>query len=159
MGNQALNIAGPMATRKRRSRNQVVILVETGFDEVEVAWCVRRFREHGAEVALVSPSAGLIASNHGMKVRPDETIDAYSWSVAPRLVIVPGSSSCAERLATDPRIRRLLSKVVDGHGLVAFMKAAQPIGRLGSGHTSHCLTQGRQELGEFVSYLVDRTFN
>lgn len=145
-----------MTQRRTTNRTQVVILIAPGYDELAVATCVNEFRQAGLAVAIVSTIAGLIASIHGLSIRPDELIDRRATAPVPRLIILPGSSGCAEILLSDPRVHRLMARTRESGGIVATLASANAAAAEAGLWRAGVMAQGDVELSDFLRQLADR---
>jgi len=141
---------------------RVVILIAPEFDEEAVVHCLCQMRRRGTAVDLVGVPANLVGGASGLAVHPDYPLaqlqqgaltDSYS------LLIIPGSSSCATTLLSDPRVHRAIKKTFAEDGLVAAMSPVVPqiltnIGLLESANSSRFLVQGTQSTADFVKLLI-----
>jgi putative intracellular protease/amidase len=132
------------------------ILIAPDYDELAVATCVSELREAGVAVTIVSTSAGLIASTHGLTIRPDELIDRRATAPVPRLVIIPGSTGCAETLLADPRVHRLMARTRQAGGAVAVLAGAQAAAAQAGLALTASLVQNERDLPEFLQALLDQ---
>jgi putative intracellular protease/amidase len=140
-------------------RDNVFVLIAPGFEEDAVAACVRHMREAGLAVSLVSVSAGLVSSLHGLVMRSDLTLDQLRSAPPPRLVVVPGSVQCALALLVDPRVHRLFQLTVEHGGHVAVLFNAQSVlvqaGIPGPAAAASFIPQGNWDITQFVGRLVN----
>ncbi len=118
-------------------------------------------RGAGMTVLLVSAVAGLISSRYGLTIRPDVLIDQVLPAGPPKLVIVSGGHACASALMTGPRTHQLIDTTLSSGGYIAAMASAQTAVS-GAGIPApplrpRFMTQGRLELGDFVSQLTNLT--
>jgi len=141
---------------------RAIILIAPEFDEEAVVHCLCQMRQRGTAVALVGTPANLVNGASGLAVHPDYPLtqlqqgaftDSYS------LLIIPGSSSCATTLLSDPRVHRAIKNTLVEGGLVAAMSPIVPqilanIGLLKSANSSRFLVQGTQSTADFVRSLI-----
>lgn len=114
-----------MDTTTMNRASPVVVLIATGFDELEVAGCLHPLREAGLRVALVGLTSGIIFGQHGLRVLPDVTLGQFhaaQWP--PRLLVIPGGSGHAAALVADPRVHQLLQATLARQGQVAVWATA-----------------------------------
>ncbi len=147
----------PSARHGTNAFERVVILIAQGFEEISVIQCLGQMREAGLMVVLVSATAGLISSAHGLAVRPDRAMDQVPPDPAARLIVVPGSRSCAEALMADPRVHQLIKSALWSGVCIAAMRPAQPVvaalvAPIRS--SGQFVAQDGLELPEFVKRLV-----
>jgi putative intracellular protease/amidase len=143
-------------------KNRAIILIAPDFDEEAVVHCLCQMRRRGAAVDLVGNPANWVSGASGLAVHPDYSLaqlnhampsDSYS------LLIIPGGSSCATTLLSDPRVHRAIKRTFAGGGFVAAMSAVVPqifanIGLLESADSSRFLVQGSQSTTDFVRLLI-----
>ena len=148
-----------MLSTNQLSNQSVIVLISGGFEEESVVYCVSQMREQGIGVALVSLEAGLTRSWHGLSIRPDYRISQIVPFTKPRLVVLPGGNDCVNDFAGSPQVHELIENTTSEGGAVAITKTAEPLtnfnGLLKSVDRHQLLTQGNNELPEFVSQLID----
>jgi putative intracellular protease/amidase len=146
------------ASIRHSSPHRVLILIAQGFDEISLVQCLAQMREAGLGVSLVSLSARPMDSIHGLTVRPDLLIDQLPVTTLPRLVIIPGGSSCAAALMADPRVHQLIETVLNRSGVVAAMSTAQSVLVNAGGpetSVSNFVVQNNLPVSEFVGQLIN----
>jgi putative intracellular protease/amidase len=147
---------------KTARENRTIILIAPEFDEETVVHCLCQMRQRGTAVDLVGVPSNLVGGASGLAVHPDYSLaqlqqgalmDSYT------LLIIPGSSSCATTLLSDPRVHRAIKGTFAGDGLVAAMSPVVPqilanIGLLEPANSSRFLVQGMQSTADFVKLLI-----
>jgi putative intracellular protease/amidase len=120
-------------------------------------------REAGVRVLLVSLTAGLVRSEHGLELQPDVLLDHFPLARPPKLIVVPGGHLCASTLMADPRAHQLIEAIFGGDGFVAAMWTAFPAmasaGVPAPDRAAHFLSQGNLEIKEFVGRLINLVIN
>ena len=143
-------------------QNRAIILIAPEFDEEAVVHCLCQMRRRGTAVDLVGNPANLVNGASGLTVHPDYSLaqlnhampsDSYS------LLIIPGGSSCATTLLSDPRVHRAIKRTFAAGGFVAAMSAVVPkivanSGLLESANSCRFLVQGTQSTADFVKLLI-----
>ena len=141
---------------------RVVILIAPEFDEEAVVHCLCQMRRRGTAVDLVGTPSNLVNGASGLAVHPDfplAQLQQGALTNSYRLLIIPGSASCATTLLSDPRVHRAIKQTFAEDGLVAAMSPVVPqilanIGLLESANSSHFLVQGTQSTTDFVKLLI-----
>ncbi len=145
-----------------KTKDEVLILTADGFDETGAVHCLVRMREAGLPVAVVGISSGNVTSSYGISVRADRSLDQVMADVkAPHLVVIPGGRRSALAMQLDPRVSRLLQKVVGHGGYLAMMWNAEEV-LLGERHATltesdHLLSQGEKSVDLFIQQLIELT--
>lgn len=141
-------------TEGKYQRN-IIILLANGFVERETVACVETMREKNLPVLLVGVSAGLVTGQHGLKIKPDNSLEELKDKTElPQMLVLP--NGLQTHLSTDPRIYRLVDEIVNGNGIVAAMATAEPfISRYTTADQHHFKRQGRDTADAFVAMLVD----
>ena len=151
-----------MAIPNIKTNDEVLILTADGFDETGAVHCLVRMREAGLPVSIVGISSGNVTSSHGISVRADRSLDQVMAEVnSPHLVVIPGGRRSALALQLDPRVSRLLQKVVARGGYLAMMWNAEEV-LLGERHAAlnesdHLLSQGEKSVELFTQQLIELT--
>lgn len=149
-----------MTPGRQDGSGQILILLAPGFEEGDAIYCLDRLRRAGLPVSLVSVSAGLIRSRHGLSVRPDRLIEGGNGESPPRLILIPGGRESTAVLLTDPRVHRLFAAARDGGGTIAAMATAAPVlseaGVAAAMPPERFLTQGRDDVAAFSERLLNR---
>lgn len=104
---------------------QAIILLATGFDAASTIYTLDRLRATNFKVHLVSLQTGLVQSSHGLWLKPDASLETADLTRPPDMVIMPDGEQCATSLLRDPRVHRLLQRVVANQGVVAALPASE----------------------------------
>lgn len=139
-------------------KNQILILLAAGFDELETVYSLKRFRESSLPVTLIGLSAGLIKGNNGLIIHPDASFDQIPSKPLSKLIVIPGSKMCTTSLMSDPRVHRLLNAHLEADHYVAVLTEAESIlaqvGFNNSSTSPNFLSQQSRDLSEFVTELI-----
>jgi putative intracellular protease/amidase len=106
-------------------QKQAFILLAAGFDAASIIFTLDQLRQASFDVRLISLQRGLVQSSHGLWVKPDDSLETADLSGLPQLVILPDGEQCATMLLRDPRVHRLLKRVVAQQGVVAALPASE----------------------------------
>jgi protease I len=91
-----------MSTIPAEPRGRAVVLVESGYNELEFWYPVLRFRESGAEVFIAGPSGDqAYYSRLGYPVIPDGNL-AAAREQEPDVLIVPGGDAGRKLVSSVP---------------------------------------------------------
>ncbi len=116
-----------MGIQNDTPNKKVLIFLAPGFEEITTIDLLVHLREIGLSVSLVSLAAGLVTSRHGLKVRPDYSLEQLSIKAPYQLIIVPGGQECTPTLVMDPRVRKLIEATLHNDGFVAATLTAEPL--------------------------------
>ena len=123
--------------------NNVLILLAAGFEETDVSTVTRALRRAGPSVAVVGLRAGAVRGAYGLSLAPDCPLSEVETEL-PRAVILPGGVQATRRFAADPRVHRLLRRVIEQRGYVLAIDTAYTILRsAGVLDTDGSRSQGR----------------
>jgi 4-methyl-5(b-hydroxyethyl)-thiazole monophosphate biosynthesis len=123
--------------------NNVLILLAAGFEETDVSTVTRALRRAGPSVAVVGLRAGAVRGAYGLSLAPDCPLSEVEMDL-PRAVILPGGVQATRRFAADPRVHRLLRRVIEQRGYVLAIDTAYTILRsAGVLDTDGSRSQGR----------------
>ena len=138
-----------------KHQRSIVILLANGFVEQETVACVEKMRANNLSVLLVGVSAGLVTGQHGLKIKPDYSLEEIKSSPdLPQMIIFP--NGIQTHLSTDPRIHRLVEKIINDNGIVAAMSTAEPfISEYAGDGQRPFQRQGGDTAVAFVERLVD----
>lgn len=135
--------------------SQAYVLIASGFDEESVVSCVSRLRKVGVGVALVSLSSGLVSSAHGLVVRPDMSLEQVAEFPLPKLILIAGNGAGALPLLADPRVPRLIERILSHNGFVAATTSAQAaLTRLNLSVAANAVLQDEAGLDAFITRLI-----
>ena len=110
----------------------VIVVIADGFEETDAVVLVSLLRQAGLCVKSVGLTSGLICSAHGIWVMPDLTIadlDRPTNTTSVSTVILPEGRQGLARLEADPRVHRLLRKVVAHRGQIVTSAAGMRVPR------------------------------
>ncbi len=135
------------------------ILIDEGFDELEVIQFLHRFRQEGLHIKSVSLFNKLVFSRHGVGLKADLSLDEAPTDPAPEsLLILPTGGHNGDKLRKDARVRTLLQAFNNNKAQVAVTgnddNLLDDLYRSGTTQT-HRQSSG-QELAEFVDILASR---
>ncbi len=107
---------------KRPTGNCALVLIADGFDEVEAISILSTLRDAGIYVKSVGLTSGLINGLHGIPLMPDYTVadlpNVLDLSTV-NVVVLPGDKRSFAKLEPDPRVHRILRRVIGQEGFVA----------------------------------------
>ena len=144
---------------------EILIVITTGFLETAVVTTLCNLRQAGLPVKLMGQQSGLVTSACGLTVQPDRSL--LDWETAVNgtplgraALVIPGNSVCAAALLSDPRLHQLMEAILQQEGVVAVMRAAQPLLAEVWGETVYTLPnvllQEEGETAVFVQRLLKR---
>ena len=110
----------------------VIVVIADGFEETDAVVLVSLLRQAGLCVKSVGLTSGLICSAHGIWVMPDLTIadlDRPTNTTSVSTVILPEGRQGLARLEADPRVHRLLRRVVAHRGQIVTSAAGMRVPR------------------------------
>lgn len=111
----------------RGRRNQVLVLLATGFEEVDVTAIASALRHAGLPVALVGLTAGPVRGAYGLSLVPDLTLGEVE--AEPAAAVLPGGLQAARLLNAEPRVHLLLHRVVAAGGYIVAIDQAYMVAR------------------------------
>lgn len=106
--------------------DKVLILLARGFEEIEVSTVTRALRRSGWPVAVVGLRAGAVQGAYGLSLAPDCLLSEVEIE-QPRAVVLPGGVQGTRRFAADPRVHRLVRRVIEQRGYVLAIDTAYTI--------------------------------
>lgn len=135
------------------------ILIDEGFDELEVVQFLHRFRQEGLYIKSVSLFNKLVFGRHGVGIKADLSLDEAPTAPSPEsLLILPTGGHNGDRLRQDARVRSLLQVFQDNKAQVAVTSSNEnlidDLYRLGATQT-HKQGNG-QALTDFIDILASR---
>ncbi|MFZ0547044.1 MAG: DJ-1/PfpI family protein [Candidatus Promineifilaceae bacterium] len=146
-----------ISEKKMIENDKIFILLAPGFEEGIVIYCLAHLREAGLPVSLVGLTSGMVRGQHGLMVRPDQTV-ARAASTKPRIVLIPGGRQCLAGLSADPRIHELLEATVYNEGrIAAAMKSQELISSNGFAaliDSGYFISQENQTVETFADQLL-----
>ena len=93
----------------------VLLLIANGYEEIEAVTLLSTLRQAGLCVKCVGLTSGLVGGVHGVWLMPDlsfANLDRLLKSSDITLVILPDGRQSLTSLEVDPRVHRLLRRVV-----------------------------------------------
>ena len=108
-------------------RKRILILLAPGFEEGIIFYCLGLLRDKGLPVSLVSMATGFVASQHGLSVKPDLTLDNIEPDEPLKLIVIPGGYQATSNLMADPRIHRLIKATNQQKGVVVALDSSKQI--------------------------------
>lgn len=110
----------------------VLMLIADGFEEAETIVLLSALRQAGLCVKCVGLTSGLVSSAHGVWLRPDlafADLDPLLQTTAISLLILPRGKLCLARLEADPRVHKLLGRVIEQQGQIVTGPDGLPLAR------------------------------
>ncbi|MCA9938815.1 MAG: DJ-1/PfpI family protein [Anaerolineales bacterium] len=143
----------------KKNQMHSFLLIDDGFDELEVVYLLHTFRRAGLSIKSVSLGNKLVYSQHGVAIKADHCL--VDEPVRPNdatMLILPARGYNGESLRRDARVKSLIQSVTTDNGLVAVTDEASPLAKdLGEWLPQvTCQPQSGQGLIEFVNGLADR---
>ena len=104
----------------KRKRQQSYILIDDGFDELEVIYFLNKFRQAGLSIKSVSLFDKLVFSRQGVGLKADYALAEQPLDPTKDcLLILPTGGRNGDALRRDARVRSLLQAVDGGNGRIA----------------------------------------
>ncbi|GAB4580221.1 MAG: hypothetical protein Fur0022_29600 [Anaerolineales bacterium] len=128
-----------------------LLLLAQDFDALFVITLATYGRQAGYPVILTGLIAGPIRSHLGIVVSPDRTLDTLALTEPP-WVIIPGTPTCTQALARDPRVRRLCQQANTQGGQVFAVPEVHVLVQEAGLLPSEILTDGKVSLW-FAEYF------
>jgi putative intracellular protease/amidase len=146
---------------KLSSRNlaETYILIDEGFDELEVIQFLHRFRQEGLHIKSVSLFNKLVFSQHGVGIKADLSIDETPANPSSdTLLILPTGGQNGDNLRRNARVRSLLQTFADHKAKVAVTGNNETLidDLYRSGATETHRPNNGQALADFVDTLASR---
>jgi len=101
----------------------VLVTLAPGFEEIETITVVDILRRAGARVTLAATVTGVLEGSRGIKVAPDELLEAVMDKEFD-LICLPGGQPGTDNLKNDSRIEKLLQKMQNQGKYIAAICAA-----------------------------------
>lgn len=137
--------------------NTVVVLA-TGFEEIEAITPIDVLRRAGVEVITASVGARRVVGAHGVAVEADVTLDEVPADVD--LVVLPGGMPGAESLGDSEAVRALVERTHAAGKRVAAICAAPAMALARTsvleGKRATCYPGFEQHLPAGVTHVTDR---
>ncbi|MFZ0548616.1 MAG: DJ-1/PfpI family protein [Candidatus Promineifilaceae bacterium] len=142
-----------------KNPSETYILIDEGFDELEVIQFLHRFRQEGLHIKTVCLFNKLVFSHHGVGIKADLSLDETPSDPSPEsLLILPTGGHNGDNLRRDARVRTLLQAFNNNHAKVAVTGNNESLidDLYRSGTTQAQRPNSGQELSEFVDILASR---
>jgi putative intracellular protease/amidase len=146
---------------KLSSKNlaETYILIDEGFDELEVIQFLHRFRQEGLHIKSVCLFNKLVFSHHGVGLKADLSLDETPKDPSPdTLLILPTGGHNGDNLRRNARVRNLLQTFTSNKAKVAVTGNDETL--LDELYRSGTMEAHRpntgQDLSEFVDILASR---
>ncbi len=107
-------------------KGKVFVLLARGFEEIDVSTVTRTLRRSGSSVAVVGLTAGPVQGAYGLSLAPDWALSEAAMQV-PKAVVLPGGVQGTRRFTADPRVHRLLRRVIEQRGYVLAIDTAYTV--------------------------------
>ncbi len=112
------DIVGDVAMKK------ALVLLANGCEEMEAVTTVDILRRGGVEVTVAGVNEGVIQASRGVRLVPDQALDAALKNGPWDMVVLPGGMDGTRTLTEDPRVQALLRETHGAGGIVAAICAA-----------------------------------
>lgn len=145
---------------QKQKRTATYILIDDGFDELEVVYFLHKFRRAGLPIKSVSLFDRLVFSRQGVGLKADcQLADHPIDPEQDCLLVLPTGGRNGDMLRRDARIKMLLSNVNRGNGRVAITgtdsQLAQDVMQLMQNRPTY-QPQLDQDLNDFIDTLTRR---
>ena len=137
---------------------KAIVVLATGFDEIEAVTPIDVLRRAGLEVLVAGVGASAITGSHGVTFECDRELESIDF--VPDAIVLPGGLPGAANLGKSAAVRKLCLAVHDAGGLCAAICAAPaltfaPFGLLG-GRTATCYPSFEREFDETTTHSEER---
>jgi len=105
---------------------RVLVILAEGFEEIEAVTPIDVLRRAGAEVVAAGLEDGPVRGSRGIHVVPDASLADVEGEDFDA-VVLPGGMPGAANLRDDPRVKGVLTRVLERDGLVGAICAAPAI--------------------------------
>lgn len=142
-----------------KNLSETYILIDEGFDELEVIQFLHRFRQEGLHIKSVSLFNKLVYSHHGVALKADLSLDETPNDPSPdTLLILPTGGHNGDNLRRNARVRSLLQTFTNNKARVAVTGNDESLidDLYRSGTTQAHRPNTGQDLSEFVDVLASR---
>jgi protein deglycase len=133
----------------------VLITLAPGFQEIETITVVDILRRAGARVTLAATVQGLIEGSRGIKIAPDDMLEAI-MNKEFDLIFLPGGQPGTDNLKNDLRIIKLLQKMQDQGKYISAICAAPIILQKAGILKNRSITCHPSVKSKFDAYTDDR---
>jgi putative intracellular protease/amidase len=135
------------------------ILIDDGFDELEVVQFLHKFRQEGLHIKTVSLFSKLVYGRHGVGLKADLSLAETSLAPVPEsLLILPTGGDNSERLRRDARVQSLVQNFSTSQAQVAVTDNESNLldDLYRAGTTQAYRPNTGQPLADFVDILAAR---
>jgi len=101
---------------------QVVVVLATGFEEIEAVTPIDVLRRAGVDVVVAGVGATAVEGAHGVTYQCDTTLEEIQTT--PRAIVLPGGLPGSENLGKSGAVKELTLKVHEAGGICAAICAA-----------------------------------
>ena len=101
---------------------QVVVVLATGFEEIEAATPIDVLRRAGVDVVVAGVGATAVQGAHGVTYQCDTALEEIKTT--PRAIVLPGGLPGAENLGKSGAVKEMSLKVHESGGICAAICAA-----------------------------------
>ena len=146
-----------MISTHHNHKNNIGILISSGFAERDVVTCLAKLRSAGLPTSLIGRSNKLTHSQHGLVVRPDLSLNQISDDTAFHLLIIPGYYECVVNLMASPDFHVQIKANISNNNYIAVLndaKTALEQANLLNTPCEHILHQDKQSLNSFCEQLI-----
>lgn len=143
----------------RRNRTHSFLLIDNGFDELEVIYLLHAFRRAGLSIKSVSLGSKLVYSQQGVAIKADHCLaDEPFRANDATMLILPARGYNGEALRRDARVKSLIEWVTTDNGRVVVTDEQSALAKdLGDWLPQiTCQPQAGERLTDFVDGLADR---
>ena len=102
---------------------RVLVPLTQGCEEIEAVTIIDILRRADIDVVTAGLVPGVVEASRGVKLVPDTELDAVMTEEFD-MIVLPGGRGGADRLASDPRILKLLVRAAEGGRYTAAICAA-----------------------------------
>jgi putative intracellular protease/amidase len=142
-----------------KNLSESYMLIDEGFDELEVIQVLHRFRQEGLHIKTVSLFNKLVFSHHGVGLKADLSLDETPKDPSPdTLLILPIGGHNSDNLRRNARVRTLLQTFTSNKARVVLTGNDETLidDLYRSGTTQTHRPNSGQALSEFVDILASR---
>jgi putative intracellular protease/amidase len=137
-----------------KNLSETYILIDEGFDELEVIQFLHRFRQEGLYIKSVSLFNKLVYSRHGVGIKADLSLDEAPTDPTPEsLLVLPTGGHNGDRLRKDARVRTLLQAFNNNNAQVAVTGCDENL--IDDLYRSGTIYTHRQHSGQALADFVD----
>jgi 4-methyl-5(b-hydroxyethyl)-thiazole monophosphate biosynthesis len=137
---------------------RVVVVLATGFEEIEAATPIDVLRRAELHVTVAGVGGTAVRGAHGLTYQCDVAIEALDGT--PDAILLPGGLPGAENLGKSPAVEALSKRVYENGGICAAICAAPaltfaPFGLL-DGRTATCYPSFETQFNDSTTHSKER---